>query len=130
MKYEIDFLKNGLELKETVESDNPYQAIIMITDKHHSWFRRNDIKILMVRCPDTRYTSLQLKGSYITDEGEIVIMQKIHHEGTDYETMSDQHGHHRYSRSQGRIVGRCTGSPIDDPKNISLGTFWINKENK
>jgi hypothetical protein len=39
-----------------------------------------------------------------------------------YETVYDQHGHHRYARSigSGEDNGRCTGCKWDDPRNIPL----------
>ena len=66
--------------------------------------------------------TLYLGRTYYTNEGKEVKMISIHAVGKDYETMQDQHGVHRYSRSHSRIVGRCTGAPIDYSKNIDFVT--------
>lgn len=63
---------------------------------------------------------LILGRTYFTNDGSEVKMLGVSNLGQEYETMFDQHGHHRYSRSHSRIVGRCTGSPNDDAKNITF----------
>lgn len=72
--------------------------------------------------------TLSIGRSYTTLNGTNVRMVGISNENTDYETMVDQFGIHRYSRSPGHIVGRCTGSPINDPMNIKLGLYWADMD--
>lgn len=67
---------------------------------------------------DLRPPMLVLGRTYKTASGKKVRMVSISNAGTEYESMADEDGHHRYSRSHSRIVGRCTGSPNDDPLNI------------
>lgn len=67
---------------------------------------------------DLRPPMLVLGRTYKTISGKKVRMVSISNAGTEYESMADEDGHHRYSRSHSRIVGRCTGSPKDDPLNI------------
>lgn len=55
---------------------------------------------------------LELGKTYRTKGGEEVTMMVVHRQGSHYETMSDQNGHHRYSSRPGD-VGRVTGSPHD-----------------
>lgn len=62
---------------------------------------------------------MRLGYEYLTLEGETVKMMTLHNPGSDYETMADQHGHHRYSRRPSDI-GRATGSPVDAPKNLVI----------
>lgn len=65
---------------------------------------------------------LVLGRSYTTRDGRQVTMVSLANPGTEHESMADQHGHHRYSRSHDRIIGRCTGSPNYDPGNIVFAT--------
>lgn len=55
---------------------------------------------------------LELGRTYKTKGGDEVTMMVIHRQGSSYETMSDQHGHHRYSSRKGDI-GRVTGTAHD-----------------
>ncbi len=63
---------------------------------------------------------LALGQTYTTRGGERVTMMEIANAGKEYESMVDQHGRHRYSRSHERIIGRCTCSANDDPGNIDF----------
>ena len=67
-----------------------------------------------------RVPMLELGRTYKTISGKKVRMVSISNAGTEYESMADEEGHHRYSRSHGRIIGRCTGSKTDDPLNIAF----------
>lgn len=131
MKYEITYLYRGEEFTVEVDADNQYQAVSNLTQGLIRWYScrksTNGIEILTVRTVE-EYHELVLNRTYLTNEGKIVVMKKIHNEGKEHETMSDQHGHHRYSRSQGRVVGRSTGSPLNGPNSITLGVFWTKKE--
>ncbi len=45
---------------------------------------------------------------YFTQAGEIVRFVGVSHEGSDYETMFDEDGRHRYTRRDyGRLTGTC-----------------------
>ena len=62
-------------------------------------------------------------NTYETQGGDLVTLQGYGSEqfiGTTYETMYDQHGHHRYTNRPGAESGRCTGTNSEwtDPKNI------------
>jgi hypothetical protein len=52
----------------------------------------------------------RLGNEYQTQAGDWVRFETVHNEGKDYETMADQHGHHRYTR---RDFGRVTGAAHD-----------------
>lgn len=56
-------------------------------------------------------------NTYRTQGGELVRFVSVSNEGTDYETMADEAGVHRYTR---RDFGRVTGSAHDysDPRNV------------
>ncbi|QHJ78926.1 MAG: hypothetical protein [Caudoviricetes sp.] len=129
MLYEIKYKFRGQVRFETVESDNEFQAVADLAYrlKRGLFTSKHELEILTVSTHD-EYNCLMLNHSYVTNEGKTVVMKEIHQVGTDYETMSDQHGHHRYSRSQGRIVGRSTGSPVNGPNSIALGVYWTKGE--
>lgn len=129
MKYEIKFKFRGEVRNETIDADNEFQAVADLAYrlKRGLFSCKHELEILTVNTPD-EYNCLMLGRSYVTNEGKIVVMKEIHHAGTDYESMSDQHGHHRYSRSQGRIVGRSTGSLVRGHNSISLGVYWTKGE--
>lgn len=63
---------------------------------------------------------LVLGREYPTLDGQVIKLVSISNAGTEYETMADEQGRHRYSRNHSRIIGRLTGSPIDAPGNIAF----------
>lgn len=126
MKFEVRFKKNGKEMFNVVDAYHTYDAVDEIYSKHSRscLFFKNDIEIMEVysvaSIPNRYHCCLQLGETYQTNENEYVTMKGISNSGKEYETMYDQHGVHRYSRSPSRIIGRCTGSSVYEPKNISL----------
>lgn len=63
---------------------------------------------------------IQVGMVYTTKGGRHVLMMEAHNSIRGYETVSDQHGHHRYNRSTGdRCQGRCTGSPDYSLSNLN-----------
>ena len=133
MLYEIKYKFRGEVNTVEIESENQFQAVAELAKKTHrfwdSWRpeNKNELEILRVETPKEKNT-FAVGMSYVTNEGKIVIMQGIANPGTEYETLYDQHGHHRYSRSQDRIVGRSTGSPVNGPNSITLGMYWTKGE--
>lgn len=127
MLYEIKYKFRGEVETTEIESENQFQAVVQLTQGLNRWYRKGELEILRVGTPKEKNT-FAVGMSYVTNEGKIVIMQGISNPGTEYETLYDQHGHHRYSRSQGRIVGRSTGSPVNGPNSITLGMYWTKGE--
>lgn len=129
MLYEIVYALDGIKHKVEIESENQFQAVSDLSRNLpvKTMFRKHKLEILRIRTPNEKNT-FAVGMSYVTNEGKIVIMQGISNPGTEYETLYDQHGHHRYSRSQGRIVGRSTGSPVNGPNSITLGMYWTKGE--
>lgn len=60
----------------------------------------------------------KLGETYQTIGGDSVTFMEVANEGTHYETMVDQHGHHRYTR-RGSLA-RVTGCSEDYPGNVLL----------
>lgn len=132
MLYEIKYKFRGEVNTVEIESENQFQAVAQVardTKRWNSWMSeyKDELEILLVGTPKEKHT-FAVGMSYVTNEGEIVVMKGMSNPGTEYETLYDQHGHHRYSRSQGRIVGRSTGSPVNGPNSISLGMYWTKGE--
>lgn len=130
MLYEIKYKFRDEVHTSEIESENQFQAVAELAQglsRWSRWFRKEELEILRVNTPKEKHT-LAVGMSYVTNEGKIVVMKGISNPGTEYETLYDQHGHHRYSRSQGRIVGRSTGSPVNGPNSITLGMYWTKGE--
>ncbi|AIA65005.1 hypothetical protein AVV44_gp233 [Cronobacter phage S13] len=132
MLYEIKYKFRGEVNTVEIESENQFQAVASLAysvKRWNSWMKEheNELEILRVSTPKEKNT-FAVGMSYVTNEGKIVVMKGISNAGTEYETLYDQHGHHRYSRSQGRIVGRSTGSPVNGPNSITLGMYWTKGE--
>lgn len=128
MKYFIKYDIDGQRNEEEIESENAFQAVTSLVESYRR-ISFTKIKIITVR---TEYEPmcLQVGQTYKTVGGEEVTMIRVVNAGKEYETMVDQNGVNRYSRSNGRIVGRCTGCSIHDPRNIKMGTFFTNHEHK
>lgn len=122
MKYSIDFVRRGVKMNTEIESDNEFQAVADLCKTQGGLFDHR-IEILSIRSINEPM-ELVLGREYTTTDDKKVVMKGISNPGTDYETMYDQHGHHRYSRSQGRIIGRLTGTRLKEPGHIKLGLFW------
>lgn len=130
MLYEIKYKFRDEVNTVEIESENQFQAVAQLAQsltRWSRWFRKEELEILRVSTPKEKNT-FAVGMSYVTNEGKIVVMKGISNAGTEYETLYDQHGHHRYSRSQGRIVGRSTGSPVNGPNSITLGMYWTKGE--
>lgn len=70
--------------------------------------------------------------SYPTLAGDMVKFVSVHNEGTDYETMADENGVHRYTRRQ-CDYGRVTASAHDyshQGNTPPFGTVWDSKADK
>lgn len=130
-KYEIKYKRftdgiwDGKFRKTTISAENEFQAIYQHGVNVGVAYPSENIEdiIVMVNGGQAKYFE---KGvTFETLEGKKVTIQEFKDlEGrgrTNYETVMDENGHHRYSR---RDRGRCTGSHTNDPKNIQLGCFW------
>lgn len=129
IRYEIKFKRHingvwdGIFRVANVSAENQYQAVWHL-GTYNDDKNIEDI-IVMVQSKDGNPSYFEKGLTFETISGQKVkIMEFKDLEGrgrTNYETVMDNLGHHRYSR---RDLGRCTGSKPNDPGNIQLGVFW------
>lgn len=130
IKYEIKFKRyingvwDGIFRVANVTAENQYQAVWHL-GTYNDDQNIEDI-IVMVQSVDGNPSYFEVGKTFETISGEKVKMVEFKDlEGrgrTNYETIMDENGHHRYSR---RDLGRCTGSRGNNPGNIQLGVFWM-----
>ncbi|SCN45776.1 hypothetical protein KNT70_gp083 [Cronobacter phage Pet-CM3-4] len=131
--YEIKFKRfvNGIWDNKfrvtTVKAENEFQAVWHLGTYNDD--QNIEDVIVMVSSKDGNPTYFEVGKEYETLAGDKVKMVEFKDlEGygrTNYETIMDENGHHRYSR---RDLGRCTGSKSNDPGNIQLGVFWMRRD--
>ncbi|QQG32163.1 hypothetical protein CkP1_0095 [Citrobacter phage CkP1] len=122
-KRHIDGVWDGIFRVAKVMAENQYQAVWHL-GTYNDDQNIEDI-IVMVKSVDGNPSYFEEGWTYETISGDKVLMTKFKDLGpdrrTNYETIMDENGCHRYSR---RDLGRCTGSKTNNPKNIQLGVFW------
>ncbi|AJD81912.1 hypothetical protein YenMTG1_102 [Yersinia phage vB_YenM_TG1] len=110
---------DGIFHTSKIEAPNEYQAVYHLGTYSEE---NEEYEIVMVSSTNGNPATFSKDYEYITLGGSVVTMQGISNPGTSYETLYDEHGHHRYSK---RDFGRCTGSKGNEPSNIQLGVFWL-----
>lgn len=124
----IDGVWDGQFRVITIAAENEFQAVYQHgVDVGIAYPAENVEDIIVMVASRTGNPSYFEAGrTYETLEGKkvkIVEFKDLEGRGrTNYETVMDENGHHRYSR---RDLGRCTGSKTSAPKNIQLGVFWL-----
>ena len=110
------FLK--VQAKDTVD------AIVKLTRYVEKNYPDLELNIISASCFDLPYC-IEVGREYTTIEGNKVTMKKIYNEGTSYESMEDQYGHHRYTRQS--TLGRCIGTSYTSKNNIRLSASYFNR---
>lgn len=123
----IDGVWDGQFRKASISAENEYQAMFQHGQTNGVEFPAQNVEdiIVMVQSQNFNPKYFEVGRTYETVSGDKVKMvefKDLPNKGrTNYETIMDEHGHHRYSR---RELGRCTGSRSNNPANIQLGVFW------
>lgn len=121
----IDGVWDGKFRKATISAENEFQAVFQHGQTNGVAFPEQNVEDVIVMVDGGQAKYFEAGWTYETLAGDKVKMVEFKDlEGrgrTGYETIMDEHGHHRYSR---RDRGRCTGSKTNNPKNIQLGCFW------
>lgn len=121
----VDGVWDGKFRKATISAENEFQAVFQHGQTNGVAFPDQNVEdvIVMVNGGQSKY--FEEGCTYETLSGDKVTMVKFKDldllKRTNYETIMDENGVHRYSR---RDRGRCTGSSTNSPKNIQLGCFW------
>lgn len=124
----IDGVWDGKFRVTTIAAENEFQAVYQHGVNVGIAYPDENIEdiIVMVASRTGNPAYFEVGKTYETLEGKkvkIVEFKDLEGRGrTNYETVMDENGHHRYSR---RDLGRCTGSKTSAPKNIQLGVFWL-----
>lgn len=121
----VDGVWDGQFRKVSISAENEFQAVYQHGVNVGIAYPAENIEDIIVMVDGGQAKYFEVGVTYETLDGNKIKIQEFKDlEGrgrTGYETVMDEHGHHRYSR---RDRGRCTGSKTNDPKNVQLGCFW------